>query len=105
MPPRGRSCAVVEDGDGLAGLHLVLVVRQVLRQRARRLRLDRVEVLHDLHEADGLPRFHGVTRLLEPVRVGTRAAIEDARNGGHDFVAGHALLAWSERTSWTAWAS
>src|SRR3954467_4628645 len=80
------SRAVVDDGDGLARLHGVLVLDQELDQRAGDLGLDVLEVLHDLHQAGGVAARHLPARLHERVAVGIGAPIERARHRGQNLM-------------------
>src|SRR5687768_8516038 len=50
------SCAVLDDGDRLAGAHLLVCLDQELDHRPGHAGIDRMEVLHDLDEADGVVR-------------------------------------------------
>src|SRR4051794_1438371 len=80
------SRAVVDDGDGLARLHAVLALDQELDQRAGDLGVDVLEVLHDLHQADGVAARHLSAGLDERVAAGIGAPIERARHRGQNLM-------------------
>src|SRR5690348_1875987 len=93
----GRACrsetlaAPASDGldtdEGFAFLHELAVLGQDRRHSAAHLRLDLVEDLHRLQDADHLARLDHVANLDEGRRAGRGGQVEDAGERGDD---GHA---------------